>query len=99
MLNDEPVELPALHAMCPFPDGREAHMYVLDQLDNPVKLWSNMGVLPETLQLVRIELPPPPAASATAPAASSMEAALAAKKPVEIYGIYFDFNKATVRPE
>ena len=28
-----------------------------------------------------------------------MEAALAAKKPVEIYGIYFDFNSATIKPE
>lgn len=99
MLNDEPVELPALHAMCPFPDGREAHMYVLDQLDNPVKLWSNMGILPETLQMVRIELPPPPAAPTTTPAVSSMESALAAKRPVEIYGIYFDFNSAVIKPQ
>ena len=28
-----------------------------------------------------------------------MEQALAAKKPVEIYGIYFDFNSATIKPE
>jgi outer membrane protein OmpA-like peptidoglycan-associated protein len=28
-----------------------------------------------------------------------MEADLAAKKPVEIYGIYFDFNSATIKPE
>ena len=97
MLNDEPVELPALHAMCPFPDGREAHLYVLDQLDNPMQLWHNMGVLPEVLQLVRIELPPPP--SAPVPSASPMEDALAQKKPVEVYGIYFDFNSDVIKPQ
>jgi outer membrane protein OmpA-like peptidoglycan-associated protein len=28
-----------------------------------------------------------------------MEQALAAKKPVEVYGIYFDFDSATIKPE
>jgi outer membrane protein OmpA-like peptidoglycan-associated protein len=28
-----------------------------------------------------------------------MEEALAANKPVEVYGIYFDFNSATIKPE
>jgi len=97
MLNDEPVQLPALHAMCPFPDGREAHIYLLDQLDNPMQLWHNMGILPETLQLVRIELPPPPAAPT--PSVSPMEDALAQKKPVVVYGIYFDFNSDVIKPQ
>lgn len=97
LLNDQPVELPALHAMCSFPDGREAHLYLLDELDNPVKLWGNMGVLPLTLQVVRIELPPAP--SAPVPAVSPIESALAQKKPVEIYGIYFDFNSDAIRPQ
>jgi hypothetical protein len=55
-LNDQPVQLPALHAMCSFPDKTEAHLYLLDEPDNPLLLWSNMGVLPETLQVVRIKL-------------------------------------------
>jgi outer membrane protein OmpA-like peptidoglycan-associated protein len=97
MLNDEPVELPALHAMCPFPDGREGHLYLLDELDNPMQLWHNMGVLPEILQVVRIELPPPPAAPVAA--VSSMETALSENKPVEIYGIYFDFNSDVIKPQ
>jgi outer membrane protein OmpA-like peptidoglycan-associated protein len=99
MLNDEPIVLPALHAMCSFPDGREGHLYLLDEADNPMKLWGNMGVLPETLQLVRIELPPPPAAPNAAPVVSQMETALAEKKPVEIYGIYFDFNSDVMKPQ
>jgi OOP family OmpA-OmpF porin len=28
-----------------------------------------------------------------------MEQTLANKKPVEVYGIYFDFNSATIKPE
>jgi hypothetical protein len=55
-LNDRQVQLPALHAMCSFPDKTEAHLYLLDEPDNPLLLWSNMGVLPETLQVVRIKL-------------------------------------------
>ena len=99
MLNDEPVSLPVLHASCPFPDGRAGHLYLLDELDNPLKMWGNMGVLPETLQVVQIELPPPPAAPAAQLAASPMEQALAQKKPVEVYGIYFDFNSDRIKPQ
>jgi len=55
-LNDQQVQLPALHAMCSFPDKTEGHIYLLDQPDNPILLWKNIGVLPETLQVVRIKL-------------------------------------------
>jgi len=56
-LNDRQVQLPALHAMCVFPDKTEAHVYLLDEPENPLLLWSNMGVLPETMQIVSIKLP------------------------------------------
>lgn len=55
-LDDRSVQLPALHAMCSFPDKTEAHLYLLDQPDNPLLLWDNMGVLPETTQVVRLKL-------------------------------------------
>lgn len=99
MLNDQPVTLPVLHASCPFPDGRVGNLYLLDELDNPMKMWGNMGVLPETHQVVQIELPPPPASPAVQPAVSPMEQALAQKKPVEVYGIYFDFNSDRIKPQ
>ncbi len=99
MLNDEPISLPVLHASCPFPDGRVGNLYLLDELDNPMKMWGNMGVLPETLQVVQIELPPPPPSPAAQPAVSPMEQALAQKKPVEVYGIYFDFNSDRIKPQ
>jgi hypothetical protein len=56
-LNDQQVQLPALHAMCVLPDKTEAHVYLLDEPENPLLLWSNMGVLPETMQIVSIKLP------------------------------------------
>lgn len=99
MLNDEPVTLPVLHASCPFADGRSGHLYLLDEPDNPMKMWGNMGVLPETLQVVQIELPPPLAVSAGQPAPTPMEQALAQRKPVEVYGIYFDFNSDVIKPQ
>jgi outer membrane protein OmpA-like peptidoglycan-associated protein len=45
--------------------------------------------------MVRIDFPP----ETPGEAASSMEQALEQKKPVEIYGIYFDFNSATIKPD
>jgi outer membrane protein OmpA-like peptidoglycan-associated protein len=111
LLNDQRVELPALHAMCTLDDKQEAHIYYLDQPANPLTLAFQLGPLTSRLQTIKIMLPPPDTEKATAsgsPAAGSgggggggaqMEAALAAKKPVEIYGIYFDFNSATIKPE
>jgi hypothetical protein len=56
-LNGKAAELPALHAMCAFPDKTEAHLYVLDEPDDPILLWNNMGVLPETLEVIGIKQP------------------------------------------
>jgi outer membrane protein OmpA-like peptidoglycan-associated protein len=109
LLNDRRVELPALHAMCTLDDNQEAHIYYLDQPANPLTLAFQLGPLSSRLQAIKIMLPPPEKAPTSAPAAgggggdggggAQMEADLAAKKPVEIYGIYFDFNSATIKPE
>jgi outer membrane protein OmpA-like peptidoglycan-associated protein len=113
LLNDQRVELPALHAMCTLEDNQEAHIYYLDQPANPLTLAFQLGPLSSRLQTIKIMLPPQEKVPAPAPTAGSsrgdggggggggaqMEAALAAKKPVEIYGIYFDFNSATIKPE
>jgi outer membrane protein OmpA-like peptidoglycan-associated protein len=107
LLNDQRVELPALHAMCTLDDNEEAHIYYLDQPANPLTLAFQLGPLTSRLQTIKIMLPPPDAEKSPAPGmpaagnggGAQMEAALAAKKPVEIYGIYFDFNSATIKPE
>ena len=113
LLNDQRVELPALHAMCTLDDNEEAHIYYLDQPANPLTLAFQLGPLSSRLQTIKIMFPAaqteqPPAPGGTpagaggggaAAGGSAMEATLAAKKPVEIYGIYFDFNSATIKPE
>jgi outer membrane protein OmpA-like peptidoglycan-associated protein len=58
-------------------------------------------------QVIKISFPPgaqkPGQKAAPAPdkpkAGSSMERALSDNKPVQVYGIYFDFNSAEIRPE
>ena len=113
LLNDEPVELPAIHASCTTADQMEAHLYYLDQPSNPITLAFQIGSEKSRLQVIKIIFPPsaPPGAGGGGNAAqagggsggggqgSQMEQALAQKKPVEIYGIYFDFNSSVIKPE
>ena len=98
LLNDKPVDLPVLHAMCSFPDGEEAHIYFLDQLDNPLTMIGELGVVPEIFGTIQITFPPADVKAALQ-IQSDMEKSLADKKPVEIYGIYFDFNSSVIKPQ
>jgi outer membrane protein OmpA-like peptidoglycan-associated protein len=93
LVNSVPVELPALHAMCSLDGNGETHLYFLDQPSNPLII---AGQLPEGIsQMIKIDFP----LNATQTGSDSpMEQALAQKKPVEIYGIYFDFNSASLKP-
>jgi len=99
LLNDQGVELPAVHAMCSMAGDEEAHLYYLDQPPNPITLAFQLGPVDSRLQVIKITLPPPEEQKAPSTGEPQMEQALAAKKPVEVYGIYFDFNSATIRPE
>jgi hypothetical protein len=91
LLNDQPVELPALHAVCLGPD-EEDHFWFLDQPAFPLTLAFRIGIERQGLQTIKIITGGPAAKS-------SMEAKLAAREPVDVYGIYFDFNSATIKPE
>jgi outer membrane protein OmpA-like peptidoglycan-associated protein len=78
--------------MCSLGGTDEAHFYFLDQPSNPIVIAGQVSG--EISQMVKIEFPE------NVPAAgSSMEQALAEKKPVQIYGIYFDFNSSTIKPD
>jgi outer membrane protein OmpA-like peptidoglycan-associated protein len=101
LLNDQRVELPALHATCTLDDNEEVHVYYLDQPANPLTLAFQLGPIDTRLQVIKITVPPPETAKSPAAggAGSPMEQALAAKKPVDVYGIYFGFNSATIKPE
>jgi outer membrane protein OmpA-like peptidoglycan-associated protein len=103
LLNDQRVELPALHAMCTLDDDEQVHVYYLDQPANPLTLAFQLGPLDSRLQVIKITVPPPAtmksAAAAGGEGGSPMEQALAARQPVTVYGIYFDFGSATIKPE
>lgn len=72
-------------------DGpRNADIYVLDDPANPILLQFRVGE--DSMTVVRIDWP-------SASTAKNMEAALAARKPVDVYGIYFAFNSAEIRPQ
>jgi len=97
LLNNQPVELPALHAACTLEDGEHIHFYWLDQPSNPLTLAFQIDhTLLQTIKIV-LSFPDPKAAAGPAPA--GLEQSLSDRKPVAVYGIYFDFNSATIKPE
>jgi len=113
-VNGDRVELPVLHAVCRMGDD-DHHWYFLDEPGNPLLLATVQPDGKSQMVQVDFPpppapappIPPGPAGPGATPAmgkgsgagASKMEQALAAKKPVEIYGIYFDFNSATIKPD
>jgi outer membrane protein OmpA-like peptidoglycan-associated protein len=89
LVNDVRVDLPAVHARGTL--GDEAFdVYLLDNAAIPVLLRWNVG--DTSKRMVRISYP---VERATHP----IEDKLNTVGRAEIYGIYFDFAKATVRPE
>lgn len=100
LVNGVPTDLPAIHARGRF-DDRDADFFFLDDPDNPLALKWSIGE--NTLQVVTINFPPEPAQSAGALASGQLPgqigAALASTGRAEVYGIYFDFDSATIRPE
>ena len=109
-MNDQPVRLPALRAglTCLVEDQKAQYaedLYFLDQPSNAVLLVEdNLQVSLRTTQVIKISFPPealksaPPQTQAASDD-SRMERALADKRAVQVYGIYFDFNSADIRPE
>jgi outer membrane protein OmpA-like peptidoglycan-associated protein len=98
LVNGVRTELPVLHAKCSEGGDDEAHFYFLDQPSNGLLLATVLSAFDARSQIVKIEFPTgPPAGAAKGP--TPMEQALADKQKVEIYGIYFDFNSSTIKPE
>ncbi len=110
LLDGQPTMLPALHAACTTAEGQE-HFYFLDHPGNPITLafqGANMG---GRLQVIKIQQASPESVrrinaaaaagseSSAAKSRQALEQRLADHKAVDIYGIYFDFNSATIRAE
>src|SRR5208282_1814109 len=108
LVNGQPLRLPALRANCSVNDPDTGKLvdsrdfYVLDQPSYPIILVEDeVPVSLRKVQVVKITFPdtePPRASPASGAAPSSMERALADNQPVQVYGIYFDFNSADIRP-
>lgn len=92
LLNHEPVELPVLHARCDLDNKDDNGYYILDQPSNPIFLYTRLGKYGDSSQTIKITFE-------SAKKQSIMEQKLANKQPVDIYGIYFDFNSAHIKPE
>ena len=94
LVNDRPVMLPAIHARGNFTHGTEKDHYDLYILDDPTLplVLAVDGLDATGGRVVQINFPD----STRAP---TMERALAARQPVNVYEIYFDFNSAKLQPE
>jgi len=90
LVNGRSVLLPIIHAKGQLSDGSETEDFdfqVLDDPANPLVLrWSGAG---NSSNVIRIEYPEP----------NAIERSLAANDIVEIYGIYFSFARADIRPQ
>jgi hypothetical protein len=94
LVNGEQAQLPAIHAkgrLSDFNSSDEFDLYVLDDPDNPIVLTKRGPGF--SISVIKIDFPTPPGRRET------MEGELAANKPVDVYGIYFSFNRANIRPE
>jgi OOP family OmpA-OmpF porin len=89
LVDDARVELPAIHARGTLSD-EQAEFYFLDDPALPLVLSFHVGEIDS--RIIKIRLP-----AAAAPA--GIEERLTASRRAEVYGIYFDFGKSTIRPE
>jgi len=105
LMNDQRVQLPAIRANCKSED-EDAEFYFLDDAQNPLSLTWKLGDN-ERLQVIKIILP---ATAQAAPGnnaggggesagARQLEQKLQEQQKVQIYGIYFDFASAQIKPE
>lgn len=91
ILNDKPVELPAIHAECKS-DQDTLELFVLDQSNNPIVLAGSSRLGHLRGEIIRINYP-------EERAANPIEQDLKQSGRAQIYGIYFDFASATIRPQ
>ncbi|HXI14600.1 MAG TPA: OmpA family protein [Thermoanaerobaculia bacterium] len=89
IVNDVRVNLPAIHARGDL-DEEPFEVYILDDPSNPMLLRVSLG--DTNKRIVRISYP-------TGSPSSRIEEKLSKTGRAEVYGIYFDFAKATIKPE
>ena len=99
IIDDQVVQVPVVHASGTFigPGNRSGagDFYFLDNKNNPMMIQSairfSFEANPRTERIVRV--------AAGASMRSAMEQSLSTLRRYDLYGIHFDFDKATMRPE
>lgn len=93
IVNNAATSLPAWHVKGRFGEGDQAvdvEWFILDDSKNPLSLRFAFGK--DRLEIVRIEFP-------VENEAKALETSLAEQKRAVLYGIYFDFGSATIKPQ
>jgi outer membrane protein OmpA-like peptidoglycan-associated protein len=70
--------------------AEDAELFILDDVENPLTLRFTIGA--DKLDVIKIEFP-------VTDAPKEMERELAENRRTAVYGIYFDFNSATIKPQ
>lgn len=96
LVNGQRRELPAIRATC-VSEGDTADFYFLDDPENALALTWKLGAN-DRLQVVKIEYTETRVEGAPA-APSEIERKLEEQQPAVVYGIYFDFASAEIRPQ
>jgi outer membrane protein OmpA-like peptidoglycan-associated protein len=91
ILNDRRVELPVIHTVCKS-DQDVLDLYVLDDEENPAVLSTGSKLGHFRGQVIRITYPEDKQVN-------QVERDLKESGRAKIYGIYFDFASATIRPQ
>lgn len=91
LVNEQPTELPVMHVVCTPPDSdKQADLYVLDDLDNPLLL-AVVGGSGGRGQVIKIRW--------DFPKRTGLEEELANNRRAKVYDIYFDFRSDVLRPQ
>ena len=91
ILNDKPVELPAIHGDCKS-DKDDLQLYILDELNDPILLAGSSKFGHFNGEVVRISFP-------QEKTINPIEQDLKQSGRAQVYGIYFDFASATIRSQ
>jgi outer membrane protein OmpA-like peptidoglycan-associated protein len=91
ILNEKPVELPAIFATCRS-DKDDLQLYILDNENDPLVLANDSKLGDFHGQVIRINFPEDKPVN-------TIEKALQQSGSAQVYGIYFDFASATIRPQ
>ena len=91
IMNDKPVELPAIHSLCKSAQD-ELNLWILDDAQNPIALAFSTKLGKGRGQVVKLNFP-------EEQPVNHIEQALKQTGHAQIYGINFDFASATIRPQ